>query len=112
MARKALNQKELNTLIASMFSAVVIGGDYTATFNELTKVLNKIGLQIQIQNEFIDRLPEMDGPELPLGKIIEEYFEELPGILAYSKSGSTNDSPEDPPFPQTVLFLSSPAEDD
>ena len=98
MARKALNQKELNTLIASMFSAVVIGGDYTATFNELTKVLNKIGLQIQIQNEFIDRLPEMDGPELPLGKIIEEYFEELPGILAYSKSGSTNDSPEDPHF--------------
>ena len=98
MARKALNQIELATLIASMFSGTAIAGDYTATFNELTKVLNKIGLQIQIQGDYVDRLPELDGPELPRGKIIEEYFEELPEVMAYDKSGSTDGAPADPHF--------------
>ena len=98
MARKVLNPVELAALIASMYSGTVTAGDYSATYNELTKVLNKIGLQIQLQNEYIDRLPEMDGPELPAGKIIEEYFEELPAVLDYDKTGSTNDSPEDPHF--------------
>lgn len=98
MARKALNPKELATLIASMYSGTVTAGDYTAVFNELTKVLNKIGLQIQIQGDYVDRLPELDGPELPLGKTIEEYFSELPSVLDYDKTGSTNDAPEDVHF--------------
>ena len=98
MARKALSKKELDAMIASMFGDAVIAGDYTATFNELTKVLNKIGLQIQIKGNYVDRLPELDGPELSKGKTIEEYFKELPGVSDYDKTGSTDEAPEDAHF--------------
>lgn len=98
MARTSLSPAELATLIASMYGSTTIGGDWSATFNQLTNCLNKIGLQIQIQNEFIDRLPELDGPELPRGKTIEEFFVELPKVSDYDRSGSTDNAPEDPHF--------------
>ena len=50
---------------------------WKATRDNLYKVLDKIGLMITIDGRFQDKLPELDGSELPLGKTIEEYFIDL-----------------------------------
>lgn len=98
MAKNALSPEELKTLIATMYGNTTVAGDYSVAYNQLTKVINKIGLQISIQGEYIDKLPELDGPELPRGKIIEEFFKELPNVLAYDRTGSTDGAPADPHF--------------
>jgi len=49
-------------------------GDFESAKNFFTNLTKKIGLQITIVGGFADKLPELDGNELPLGKTIEEYF--------------------------------------
>ena len=48
--------------------------DWNPTRDNLYKALDKIGLMITIDGRFQDKLPELDGSELPLAKTIEEYF--------------------------------------
>lgn len=99
MPVNALSLKEVKTLIASMYGATKIATrDPQLLINETAKVLNKIGLMITIKGRYVDRLPEFDGPELPLGKTIEEYFMQLPKILDSDRDGSEDGTPADPEF--------------
>lgn len=99
MALNMLTLSELKTLVASMYGSTAIASkDPQLLINATAKVLNKIGLMVTIKGRYVDRLPEFDGPELPLGKTIEEYFMELPKILAEDRSGSEDGTPNDPVF--------------
>lgn len=99
MARNALTINELKALCASMFNAKAINTkDPEIMLNQTAKVLNKIGLMVTIRGRYVDKLPELDGPELPLGKTIEEYFMELPKVLDANRDGSENNNPADPSF--------------
>ena len=94
-----LTLPELKALIGSMFgSAAIASKDPQLLQNATAKVLNKIGLMVTIKGRYVDRLPEFDGPELPRGKTIEEYFLQLPKILAENRDGSENNTPNDPSF--------------
>ena len=99
MARNALTLNELKALCSSMFGVKALNTkDPELLVNETAKVLNKIGLMVTIRGRYVDKLPELDGPELPLGKTIEEYFMELPKVLDANRDGSENNSPADPSF--------------
>lgn len=99
MTQNMLTLAELKALIGSMYgSAKIANQDPQVVLNETAKVLNKIGLMVTIKGTYVDRLPEFDGPELPLGKTIEEYFLQLPKILDADRDGSEDGQPNDPSF--------------
>ena len=99
MSTNMLTLAELKALIASMYGSTAIASkDPQLLINATAKVLNKIGLMVTIKGRYVDRLPEFDGPELPLGKTIEEYFMQLPKILAEDRDGSEDGTPNDPSF--------------
>ena len=50
---------------------------YTEAHNNIVGLLDKIGKIVQLDTSFFDKLPEMDGDNLPNGKTVEEYFQDL-----------------------------------
>lgn len=108
-ARNALTETELAALIKLMFDNTSLSvRDPSTIKNETAKVLNKIGLMVFIQGQYVDKLEEMDGPELPLGKTIEEWFLELPNILDEDRDGSEDGTPEEPSFLSAYYSYSLP----
>lgn len=74
----------LQTLVKTYVAAAKQAGTWTNSANNLYKAVDKIGKMVMIDGQFIDKLPELDGDELPLGKTIEEYFIDLTLPEAYS----------------------------
>ena len=73
----------LQTLAKTYVAAAKQAGTWTNSTNNLYKAIDKIGKMVMIDGQFIDKLPELDGDELPLGKTIEEYFIDLTLPEAY-----------------------------
>lgn len=73
----------LQTLAKTYVAAAKQAGTWTNSANNLYKAVDKIGKMVMIDGQFIDKLPELDGDELPLGKTIEEYFIDLTLPEAY-----------------------------
>lgn len=67
----------LKTFAGTYVAAAKQAGAWTNSNNNLYGALDKIGKMITIKGNFQDKLPELDGDELPLGKTIEEYFIDL-----------------------------------
>lgn len=82
MAKMTLSalSSAMNTYVA----AAKIAGAYNPTTDNFAGLLDKIGKQITIDGLFNDKLPELDGDELPLGKTIEEWYMDLTLPTAYS----------------------------
>ena len=73
----------LQTLAKSYVDAAKQAGAWTASTNNLYQAIDKIGKMVMLDGQYIDKLPELDGEELPLGKTIEEYFIDLTLPEAY-----------------------------
>lgn len=94
----------LKTFVATYVAAASIAQDtFTGTYDSVVGMLDKIGKQIQLDNEYIDKLALLDGEELPLGKTIEEYFIDLILPAAYDKTGAADGAPSRPTT-QDVLW--------
>lgn len=78
----------LQSAMASYVAAAKQAGAWSATTNNFVGLLDKVGKQITLDGGFFDKLPEMDGDELPLGKTIEEYFIDLTLPTAYVSASS------------------------
>lgn len=50
---------------------------YTESHNNIVGLLDKVGKIVQIDTTFFDKLPEMDGDNLPFGRTVEEYYQDL-----------------------------------
>ena len=74
----------LQTLAKTYVAAAKQAGTWTNSSDNLYKAVDKIGKMVMIDGQFIDKLPELDGDELPLGKTIEEYFIDLTLPEAYA----------------------------
>ena len=59
-------------------------GTWSGTTEQITGLLNKIAFQRQLDGVFADKLPELDGENLPTAKIIEEFYQNLNAILDYN----------------------------
>lgn len=75
MAKMTL--KDLQTFATNYVAAAKQAGTWEESHKNLYKVLDKVGKMITIDGNFNDKLPELDGDELPLGKTVEEYFIDL-----------------------------------
>lgn len=75
---------QLKSLAQSYVAAAKQAGAWSSTTNNLYGAVDKIGKMVMLDGLFIDKLPEMDGEELPLGKTIEEYFIDLTLPEAYT----------------------------
>ena len=74
----------IKELAASYVAAAKQAGAWNSTTNNMYGAVDKIGKMVMLDGLFIDKLPELDGDELPLGKTIEEYFIDLTLPEAYS----------------------------
>lgn len=74
----------LKTAMKTYVAAAKQAGTWNATTENFVGCLDKIGKMVTIDGEYNDKLPELDGEELPLGKTIEEYFIDLTLPEAYS----------------------------
>lgn len=85
-----LSLKELESAVASYVAGDKIATTFEATRNNIVGLLDKIGKIITLDSPFYDKLPELDGDELPYGKTVEEYFQDL--IMAIDWNQDTDGS--------------------
>ena len=75
MAKMTLDQ--LNSFVATYVAAAKQAGEWIGRATSVFGLMEKIGKQITIDGNFEDKLPELDGEDLPYGKTIEEWFLDL-----------------------------------
>jgi hypothetical protein len=76
-----LSLSELETLVATYVASNKLAiNTFSATKDNIVGLLDKVGAIVTLDTNFYDKLPELDGDDLPYGKTIEEYFQDL--ILA------------------------------
>lgn len=68
---------DLKTFAAGYVDASKQAGSWSGTTNNLYGLVDKIGKIITLKGEFSDKLPELEGDELPFGKTIEETMIDL-----------------------------------
>lgn len=91
-----MTQAALKAAMATYVAAGKQAGVWADSQNNLIKAIDKIGKTIQINGDYNDKLPELDGDNLPLGKTIEEYFIDLTLPETYSTieaEGAKDDVP-------------------
>ena len=91
-----MTMSELEQFTKTYVAAAKQAGTWTASTDNLLKLQDKIGKQITLDGTFQDKLPELSGDELPLGKTIEEWFIDLTLPSAFDATGADNDKPAYP----------------
>lgn len=72
-----MSLEKLREFATAYVNAQKQAGAWNESRDNLYKALDKIGLMITLNGRYEDKLPELDGTELPLSKTIEEYFLDL-----------------------------------
>lgn len=83
-----LTISDLQTLCKSYVAAAKQAGTWTESTENIYGALDKIGKMVMLDGSYLDKLPELDGDELPLGKTIEEYFIDLTLPTTYSDAAT------------------------
>ena len=81
-----LSLPELAAAVASYVgSNKVAYASFTETRNNIVGLLDKIGKIVQLDTNFFDKLPELDGEELSFGKSVEEFYQDLVLAVDYNQ---------------------------
>ena len=91
-----MTKETLDTFVKGVVAAGKQAGAWTASTNNFISLVDKIGKQVQLNGLYNDKLPELDGDNLPLGKTVEEYFIDLTLPTTYSDAateGAKDDAP-------------------
>lgn len=64
----------LQTAMKTYVAAAKQAGAWSDSTANMIGLVDKIGKTVQINGNYEDKLPELSGDNLPLGKTIEEYF--------------------------------------
>lgn len=83
-----LSKAGLNAVITAYVTKLLTSGEYQVTRENIAEMVDKIGKQLTLKGLFTDKLPELDGEPLPLGKTIEEYFLDLVQVRDYTEDVS------------------------
>lgn len=86
----------LETFVKTYVAAGKQAGAWVSTTDNLLKLQDKVGKQITLDGSFQDKLPELSGDSLPLGKTIEEWFIDLTLPTDFDATGADNDKPAYP----------------
>ena len=82
----------LQTFAAGYVDASLQAGTWAASTNNLFGLLDKIGKIVSLKGQFNDKLPELDGDELPAGKTIEETMIDLVLPAVYGTNGVADET--------------------
>ena len=88
----------LQTFITTYILAAKQAGTYSPTVTSIDNMVDKIGRQVMLDGDFQDKLPELEGQDLPLGKTIEEYFIDLVLPTIKDPTGANTMAPSAPTF--------------
>lgn len=94
-----LTLAELQKFVTSNVSGDNMAVAWKATRNNFTRLLDKIGKIVTLDGVFADKLKDMDGEDLPLGKTIEEYFIDLTLPTVYTDATTEGAKDLAPAFP-------------
>ena len=94
-----MNKAALDTFVQGVVAASKQAGVWNASTNNFIGLVDKIGKQVQLNGLYNDKLPELDGDELPLGKTIEEYFVDLTLPTSYSDIATEGAKDDQPALP-------------
>ena len=90
---------ELQKLTKTYVAAAKQAGAWQSTTNNIYGAVDKIGKMVRLDGEFIDKLPELDGEDLPLGKTVEEFRVDLTLPEAYTTAEQEGAKDLAPAFP-------------
>ena len=76
--------KEMEAIVAEYVRAELQAGTFIASKDNLAGLTDKIAKTLTIDGIYTDKLPELDGEELPYGKTIEEWFQDLVAVEVYN----------------------------
>ena len=76
--------KEMQDIVAEYVRAELQAGTFTVSKDNLAGLTDKIAKTLTIDGIYTDKLPELDGEELPYGKTIEEWFQDLVAVEVYN----------------------------
>lgn len=81
----------LHSFVATYVDKSKQAGEWIGRAVSVMQLMEKIGKQITIDGSFEDKLPELDGEDLPYGKTIEEWFVDLilPTTFTKPEDGQT-----------------------
>ena len=86
----------LETFVKTYVDKTKQAGAWVSSTDNLLKLQDKIGKQITLDGSFQDKLPELSGDDLPLGKTIEEFLVDLTLPSEFDPTGADNDKPAYP----------------
>lgn len=86
----------LETFVKTYVDQTKQAGAWVSSTDNLLKLQDKIGKQIILDGSFQDKLPELSGDELPLGKTCEEFMIGLTMPSEFDATGADNDKPAYP----------------
>lgn len=89
---------DLQTFVRAYVATASQAGAWSATTDNLLGLIDKIGKQVTLQGNYQDKLPELDGDDLPYGKTIEEWFIDLIMPKDFDEDGASTLAPSYPSF--------------
>lgn len=81
-----LTKAGLLAVITAYVTQAKASGDFEVTRENIAHLIDKIGKQVTLKGSFEDKLPQLDGEELPLGKTIEEFYTDLVSARDYTEN--------------------------
>ena len=94
-----LTIENLKEFTSSYVNAEKQAGSWVNSTNNLYGLVDKIGKIVSLKGEFSDKLPELDGDDLPFGKTVEETMIDL--VLPTTYGDATTEGAKDvaPAYP-------------
>lgn len=98
MAKATISQ--LETIARAYIDAnkIAVDAPFVPSVDNIAGLLDKIGKIVTYDNPFIDKLDILDGEDLPFGKTIEEWYQDLVPAVNYDSTGANTLAPSDPGY--------------
>lgn len=81
-----LSLEGLAAAVASYVDSTKIAiNSFSATYNNIVGLLDKVGLIETLDTSFFDKLPELDGQDLNMARTVEEYYQDLIMAVDYNQ---------------------------
>lgn len=93
---------QIKQAVSAYIDETKVLGSWVESKNNLAELIDKIAKTVTIDGLFADKLPQFDGEELPLGKTIEEYFQDLAVVADYDENGENALAPSYPTYQDPV----------
>lgn len=104
-----MNKTQVAEVVRLQFEGNKIANPtYTASFDDLSGLVAKVGATIRIPGRYVDKLPEFNAGTLSLGTIVEEWKEMLLEVKDFDRDGANNMRPNRPKFAKVHYSYETP----